>query len=113
MLKEGVRYRVALSHPGRACIGGTIVAPLARLADPPVAMLSCEGYALLTPRRTGRYAVVVRAAAGVRGDQPYRLQVARAGRDDSAPGRNVANYARVRGDLTVVAATASTSSPST
>ena len=38
----------------------------------------------------------MRAAAGVRGDQPYRLQVARAGRDDSAPGRNVANYARVR-----------------
>lgn len=98
-LQEGVRYRVALSHPGRACIGGTLVAPGARLADRPVAMLGCEGYALVTPRTTGRYAVVVRAAAYVRGPQPYRLQVARAGRDDSAPGRDVANYARVRGRL--------------
>jgi len=99
VLREGVRYRVALSHPGRACIGGAVVAPGARLADPPVAMLGCEGYALLTPRRTGRYAVVVRAAANVRGPQPYRLQVTRAGRDDSAPGRSVANYTRVRGRL--------------
>ncbi len=99
LLQEGVRYRVALSHPGRACIGGAVVAPGARLADLPVATLGCEGYALITPRRTGRYAVVVRAAAGVRGPQPYRLQVARAGRDDSAPGRSVANYARLRGHL--------------
>lgn len=98
-LTAGVRYRVALSHPGGACIGGAILGPRARMGDEPLATLGCEGYALFTPRRSGRYSVVVRAAEGVRGLQPYRLQIARGGADDSAPGRRLENYTRLRARL--------------
>jgi hypothetical protein len=102
-MRTGVRYRVSLVHRGAGCVRASIyragVRP--RPGRPALEALPCNGYGLFTPRaRDGeRFSVLVRAAGGVRGDQRYRLQIARAGRDDSAPGVFVPNYARLRGSL--------------
>ncbi|HEX6387990.1 MAG TPA: hypothetical protein VFZ89_01035 [Solirubrobacteraceae bacterium] len=98
-LRRGVRYRIALTRPGLACIGGTLHEPGDGLRDQPVAMLGCKGYALYTPRRSGVHSIVVRAARGVRGPQRYFLDAGRTTRDDSAPGVRVDNYGRVHGGL--------------
>ena len=43
--------------------------------------------------------MVARAEPGLRSPQRYHLRVARAGRDDTAPGVFIGNHARVRGSL--------------
>ncbi len=98
-LRRGVRYRIALTRPGLACIGGTLHEPGATVSDEPVAMLGCKGYLLFTPRRNGTHSIVVCAARGVRGPQRSFLAAGGAGRDDSAPGVRVDNYGRIRGGL--------------
>jgi hypothetical protein len=60
--------------------------------------LACGGFALFTPTETGRHFLVVRAARD-RDVQKYRLQVAPAGRDDTAPGVVIANHDTVRGHV--------------
>jgi hypothetical protein len=60
--------------------------------------LSCGGYALYTPTESGRHFLVVRAARD-RDVQRYRLQVAPAGRDDTAPGVVIRNHAAVKGHV--------------
>jgi len=60
--------------------------------------LSCGGYAMFTPTESGRHYLVVQAARD-RDVQHYRLQVAPAGRDDTAPGIAIRNHASVRGHV--------------
>ena len=102
-LRTGVRYRVSLVHRGPGCVRASVyragVRP--RIDRPPLRAIPCSGYGLFTPRagQGTRFSVLVRAAGGVRGNQRYHLQVAPAGRDDSAPGVFVGNYARVNGSL--------------
>jgi hypothetical protein len=96
-MRAGVRYRIALSHPGSGCMTARLYAPGAR----PMTTIGCRGYRLFTPHagRGGRYSVMVRAQSGRHGDQHYRLQVAPAEPDDSAPGLFIRNFARVSGSL--------------
>lgn len=102
--RAGVTYRMHLSgrdggcstslrvyRPGIASFGSAS----------PVRTLGCGGYWLFTPEpgEGGRHSLRVVASRFARGPQRYHLQVARAGRDDTAPGIFVRNHARVRGGL--------------
>src|SRR4051794_5628610 len=100
-LREGVRYRVAMVHRGGGCLRTSVYRAGAkpRADRPALKAIGCGGYGIFTPRAGGRFSVLVRAAGGVHGPQRYHLQVAPAGRDDSAPGVHVDNYARVHGRL--------------
>jgi hypothetical protein len=100
-LREGVRYRIGLDHPGSGCVSAFVYGPRPRSGMRPAARVRCKGYLLFTPRagRGGRYAIVVHADASARGNQRYHLQLARATADDTAPGVFVPNYARVRDSL--------------
>jgi hypothetical protein len=100
-LRAGVRYRIAVAHPGEGCVGALVYGPRPRSGQQPAARIGCKGYTLFTPRdgRDGRYAIVVHAQSDVRGPQRYHLELAPAGADDTAPGVFIANYARVRQDL--------------
>jgi hypothetical protein len=100
VLRAGVRYRIAVAHPGAGCVSAQVYGPRARSGQRPAASVSCRGYALFTPRAggDGRYAIVVHAD-DVRGGQRYHLELAPAGADDTAPGVFIANYARVRESL--------------
>ena len=102
-MRPGQRYRVRLRHQGAGCLRASIYEAGVRPSSTstPLAKVNCRGYGLFTPRpgQGRRFSIFVFAAQGVRGEQRYHLQAARAGRDDSAPGRFVENYARVDGTL--------------
>lgn len=100
VLRAGVRYRIAVAHPGAGCVSAEVYGPRAQRGQRPAASIGCKGYALFTPRagRDGRYAIVLHAD-DVRGGQRYHVELAPAGADDTAPGVFIANYARVRESL--------------
>ena len=102
-LRPGRTYRVNLDPRRTRCVGLDIYAPGTTSfgASSPIRSLRCGGYELLTPApgRGGRYFFVARAAPGDRTRQHYHLHVAAAGRDDTAPGVFIGNYARLRGTL--------------
>jgi hypothetical protein len=101
-MTTGRRYRVSVVHRGPGCVRASVyragVKP--QPGRPPLGVVGCKGYALFTPRagQGERFSVLVRAS-GARGRQRYRLRVAPASRDDSAPGVEIGNYQRVRGAL--------------
>jgi hypothetical protein len=101
--RRGTRYRIRLVGPRNGCVRASVystgVRPRAGLEPP--ARTNCHGNGLFTPRPGDgtRFSIFVNAAGGVRGRQRYHLQAAPAGRDDSAPGRFVPNYARMDGVL--------------
>lgn len=113
-LRSGVTYRVNLA-PGAVqggddeeatragCVALRVFGPGTtdfESADP-VRSTRCGGYLLVTPgpREGGRYSFLASARPRTAGPQPYHLQVARAGRDDLAPGLPLPNFGRVRGAL--------------
>ena len=100
-MRSGTTYRINLA--AGTCMSLRVYAPGTRDfdGDAAVATAGCDGYMLYTPRagEGGRYSFVVAARPRRRGPQPYRLQVARAGADDTAPGRELPNYRRVRAGL--------------
>ena len=103
-LHAGTTYRMRLTgRNGRCFTHARLFRPGARSFDAasPVASIPCAGYLTFTPRpdRGGRYSLLVDANSSTRGPQPYHLQVARAGRDDTAPGIPIANHSRVRAAL--------------
>jgi hypothetical protein len=101
-MRQGRRYRVRLLHAGPGCLRASVYRAGRGPSDgAALARIGCNGYGLFTPRpgQGTRFSIFVFAAGGVRGQQRYHLQVAPAGRDDSAPGRVVGNYGRVRGTL--------------
>jgi hypothetical protein len=100
-LRAGESYRANLAVAGGACANLAIFGPGTRsFADSsPVDRAGCDGYLLFTPDRSGTYSLLVRAAERLHAGQAYHLQVARARRDDTSPGLDLRNFARVRGSL--------------
>jgi len=103
VLHEGRSYRIHLSGRGGTCsTRASLYAPGAQsFGDAVVRRFSCGAYLLVTPGpgESGRYAIRVQAASGVRTPQPYHLQVAGIGPDDTAPGLVVHNHEKARGSL--------------
>jgi hypothetical protein len=96
-LVGGTTYRVDLRKEG--CLGLEIYGPGTRDFDGDTEKsLRCGGYRLFTPERSGRFYFVVTAGRR-RGAQPYRVGVAPAGPDDTAPGVFIRNNAKVRGKV--------------
>jgi len=94
-LRAGQTMRLSLAAD--QCTRLAVYAPGTRSFDgPPERALPCGGYRLFTPTRTGRHVLLVEAGRQ-RERQPYRLQVGRAGADDTTPGVFIRNRARVRG----------------
>lgn len=100
-LRAGESYRVNLAVAGGVCANLAIFAPGTRSFDgsSPVRRAGCDGYVLFTPARSGTYSVLAAAAARLHARQAYHLQVAPARRDDTSPGLELRNFARVRGSL--------------
>jgi hypothetical protein len=102
-LRAGRSYRVNLNTRGSTCTRLLVYPPGTKSFDDasPVRVLRCGGYQLLTPRPggSGRYTFLVQAARRERRAQRYHLQVAKAGRDDTAPGLSLANFRPRRGAL--------------
>jgi hypothetical protein len=103
-MRAGTSYRINLSEPGEGCVSVALYPPGTRGAfedATPVKRVRCGGYLLFTPAagQGGRYSFLVTAQSGRRGPQPYHLQAAVAGPDDTAPGLPLSNYQKVRGAL--------------
>jgi hypothetical protein len=100
-LREGHTYRINLAP--ESCMSLSIYGPGASSFEDesPRRVLRCGGYTLFTPgpHETGRYSFLIQPNSSARTPQHYRLQVARAGVDDTAPGRFIRNYQRVGGVL--------------
>ena len=104
VLRAGTPYRVNLDSAGdEDCRTLQVFAPGTHDFDDdaPRFTIGCEGYQLFTPGPGdgGRYSFVVRAARADRRSQPFRLQVAAAGSDDTDPGIFIRNYANVKGKI--------------
>ena len=101
-MSAGRTYRVHLVSRQR-CVAASLYPPGTDSFEEgsPVRNLDCDDYLLFTPGpgAGGRYSIQVRAPRNRRGALPYRVQVARAGEDDTAPGVVLANDKRVRGSL--------------
>jgi hypothetical protein len=99
-LTAGVSYAVNLVSHIHGCMSLSIYRPPTPTAfGRPVSSRSCEGYELFTPRRSGRYSLLVRADRSQIGPQPYHLQLAAATPAETTPGVPLPNYARVHGRL--------------
>ena len=100
-LREGVSYRINEADSIDGCMRLELYGPHTRSFGDPDAVLRCGGYTLFTPGPGdgGRWSLRVVASSSFRGAQRYHLQVARAGPDDTSPGRFITNFARVRGGL--------------
>jgi hypothetical protein len=104
VLHAGTTYRMRLTGRNLRCFThARVYRPGTRSfgAGSPVRTLRCGSYVTFTPRpgHGGRYPIQVEANGDRRGPQPYHLQVARAGRDDTTPGIPIANHQRVRAAL--------------
>jgi hypothetical protein len=100
-LRGGKSYRVNLAAGGQACTRLQVFGPGTRSFDAgaPLARAGCDGYLLFTPQRNGTYSLLVSAAPASHRPQRYHVQLAAAGRDDTAPGVFLRNFARERGRL--------------
>src|SRR5919202_1746914 len=100
-LRAGLSYRVNAAVPRGSCAALSIFAPGTKSfdRDSPVRRAPCDGYVLFTPDRSGTYSLLVSAAPRLHTRQPYHLEVARASRDDTAPGLELRNFARTNGAL--------------
>lgn len=103
-MSAGRSYRINLSQPEGGCVSLALYPAGTRGSfdnASPVKRLGCGGYILYTPRagEGGRFSLLVSAQSGKRGAQPYRLDFAAAGADDTAPGLALANYQQARGSL--------------
>lgn len=103
-MARGTTYRINLTKRSRTtCIAYALYGPhtssFAR--GKPVLVKDCGGYALFTPGIDGGgvYSLVVRSAPGEPIDHSYRVQVAAAGPDDTAPGLKLANGQVASGTL--------------
>jgi hypothetical protein len=104
-MASGTTYRVNLTTPWRTgCIAYEIYRPgvWSFATAQPVFTAGCGGYSLFTPGMDGggEYSILVRAQRGDPVDHAYRLEVAPAGADDTAPGVKLENGQYVAGSLT-------------
>jgi hypothetical protein len=103
-MKAGTTYRLNLTTQWRTgCIGYRIYRPgiWSFAAARPVFEAECGGYSLFTPGLDGggEYSVLVRTTDGDPVAHTYRLEVATAGEDDTAPGVKLANGEYVSASL--------------
>ncbi len=105
-LAAGKTYRINLAADGGRCLPLYLFAGKTRsFSDTEPARYSrCGGYLVFTPGpdEGGRYSLLVESEGGRGGIQRYRLQVARAGVDDVAPGLLLQNGQTRRGMLSGV-----------
>jgi len=99
-LRKGRTYRVnfVTSSPGCAQLS-LFPAGTSSFSETPVRTMGCDAHTVYTPPESGRYTMLVRAPRASRARLNYRLRVGRAGDDDTAPGRLLANDDRRRGSL--------------
>jgi hypothetical protein len=103
-MASGTTYRVNLTTPWRSgCIGYRIYRPgiWSFTTATPVFARDCGGYALFTPglQGGGEYNILVAADGEGSADHKYRLEVATAGEDDTAPGVKLENGQYVSGSI--------------
>ncbi|HEX2084059.1 MAG TPA: hypothetical protein VHF89_00110 [Solirubrobacteraceae bacterium] len=98
-LRAGVTYRFNLASG--SCTPLALYPPGTTSFDrTPVESASCGGYMVFTPEAGEGGIYSLRASASrARQATRFRLMAARTGRDDTAPGRFIRNYGRVRGSL--------------
>jgi hypothetical protein len=103
-MRAGVSYLISLANETQgACVSGGLFVPGTRSFEEgsPLLHIGCGGYRLFTPGagQGGRYSFQVTPRLSRSGVQRFRLQVAPAGRAETAPGLVLANYARASGRL--------------
>lgn len=102
-LVAGRTYRVNLAADGDQCLSLSVYAPQLKSFEsaPPIRYSDCGGYLVFTPGPDGggRYSFLVEAEGGRGGAQGYRLEVAPATADDTAPGITISNRTRHRGSV--------------
>lgn len=100
-LREGRTYRLNFVTSGSGCAQAQLFPAGTGDFDSSAALrtMRCDAHTVFTPPASGRYTVLVRAPRASRARLPYRLRVGRAGRDDTAPGRSIADDRRVKGSL--------------
>jgi hypothetical protein len=90
VIRAGQSFRINLVPAGGKCLSLSVFRPgtSAFSESSPIRRLDCGGYAMFTPGPDGggRYTLLVRTTAEGGGPQRYRLQAAKAGPDDTAPG---------------------------
>jgi hypothetical protein len=101
-MRPAQTYRINLVTAGDSCVALGLYGPRLRsfASGQPLRTAACGGYLTFTPGPSGggRYSIRL-FARGERGQIPYRLQVARAGRDDTSPGVPLQNLQQRRGML--------------
>jgi hypothetical protein len=99
----GTTYRLNLAAARERCISLSLFQPKTKSfsGTSPIRRAACGGYLVFTPGPDGggRYSLLVEAEGSRAGMQPYRLDAAPAGADDTAPGVLLQNGERRRGAL--------------
>jgi hypothetical protein len=103
-LHSGTSYIVSLAgDTPRACVSGELFAPGTTSFEDgsPVEHLNCGGFRLFTPGpgQGGLYSMQVTPDSEYRGIQRFHLQVAPAGRGETAPGIALGNYGHAHAHL--------------
>jgi hypothetical protein len=100
-MDPGTTYRINFVSDG--CARLQLFAPGTRRIREaePILQAGCEAFRTFTPGPDGGGRYVLQVLAGAEGTRRYRIQIVRAGRDDTAPGREVRSPATVRGRLSV------------
>jgi hypothetical protein len=100
-LEEGRAYRLAAWSTSNECPRIELFRPPVRTFAAPIATIPCRGYTVVTPRAgsTGRWVVRVSTRLHAAPRFQYRLQVAPALGDDTAPGLPLGNHEVVKGSL--------------
>jgi hypothetical protein len=103
-MERGTTYRLNLTTPWRnGCIGYEIYRPgiWSFATATPVFTRECGTYSLFTPgiHGGGEYSILVTADGGGTADHRYRLEVATATEDDTAPGVKLENGQYVSGSI--------------
>jgi hypothetical protein len=97
-IREGRTYRINLVTVGGGCAQVALYAS-GEFGAEPQTTLACDDHTVFAAPESGRFTLHVRAPRASRSVLPYRLSVGRAGADDSAPGLQLADDERRKGDL--------------
>jgi hypothetical protein len=101
-LTRGTTYKIGVVATTRGCVDASVFRPGTRsfVRAEPILRFRCGGYSLFTPGPDGGGTYSVLVSLGNSGATvPYRLVVARAGPDDTAPGVPLANGTTARGSV--------------
>lgn len=102
MLRPGTTYRIKVTAAPGSCLDVALYPPNTRsFGFDTLRELPCNGYGTFTPGPDGggRYTIRLEADSELVGRQVYRLKVARASADDTAPGVPIDNGQTRRGSV--------------